>query len=280
MGFNKRAQWSTTQSCNSMFINNEWVAGWILIKSGCINSFFFFAKMQKKHNDSHPSIWWNAFKEFGILCNTANWTGHHRKHVQSGGMHSVSPIPTRLIRFIHSQVSELATAETFLVMRLYKLQCTAAWYSLPKKTIQIGNVKAISSDPAAGLLLRWKASYQMCEYNLSDAKEIHWRLSASLAFSQDWLCCLFYFLRISLTEDVCVGVAGLESREWFVLQKKKKKKKNLTKTFPIYWLSIQPHVQISIFLRWTLTAHNVRRESQQFRRRCSRSMPDQFQELL
>lgn len=185
MGFNKRAQWSTTQSCNSVFNNNEW----ILTKSGT-NSCFL--QRCKKHNDSHPSIWWNAFKEFWNLCNTANWTGHHRKHAQSGGVHSVSPMPTRLIRFIHSQVSELATAETFLVMRLYKLQCTAAWYSLPKETIQIGNVKAISSDPAAGLLLRWKASYQMCEYNLSDAKEIHWRLSASLAFSQHWLCCLFF----------------------------------------------------------------------------------------
>lgn len=152
MGFNKRAQWSTT---NSMFIYNEWVAGWILSKSGRIKS-FLFAKMQ-------PSIWWNAFKEFWILCNTANWTGHHRKHFQSGGIHSVNPIPTRLIRFIHRQMSELAMAETFLMMHLYKLQCTAVWYSLPKKTIQIGNVKVISSAPAARLLLHWKASYQMCE---------------------------------------------------------------------------------------------------------------------
>lgn len=192
MGFNKRAQWSTTQSCNSMFINNEWVAGWILTKSGRINS--FFCKDAKNTTILiHPSDEMLS-KNFGICATqpTGQVTIHNVTHVQSAGMHSVSPIPTRLIRFIHSQVSELATAETFLVMRLYKLQCTAVWYSLPQKTIQIGNVKAISSDPAAGLLLRWKASYQMCEYNLSDAKEIHWHLSASLAFSQDWLCCLFF----------------------------------------------------------------------------------------
>lgn len=31
-----------------------------------------------------------------------------------------------------------------------------------------------------------------CASNLSDAKQIHWHLSANLAFSQDWLCCLFF----------------------------------------------------------------------------------------
>lgn len=72
----------------------------------------------------------------------------------------------------------------------------------------------------------------------------------------------FFPLQISLTDWWCVWeLLGWKAESDFCCSKINTR----TKTFFIYWQSIQQHVGIRIFLRWTLTAHNIHREPQQFR---------------
>lgn len=247
MGFNKRAQWLTPKSCNSMFTFNERVAGWILTKSGRINSVFTKMRKTQWFSSIHLMKYFQRIWDFG---QHSQLDSQQRKNCKSGSVQSHPHL--FLLRFTQSQMSELALGETHPMTHLHKFPCKAVLYSLQNKNISDGkcqsHLKGSSctvASPLKGVISNVRAIHPTL--NKSTGTWVQILLLVSTDFTAFFL---FSFLWISLTQDVCGSCWVGEQR----VICSPKKKKNLTKTFPIYWLSIQPHVGSSDFLRWTWTS--------------------------